>query len=142
MQALLRLWSAGEHERIFPTCWYDGKRFIPRENVYGRAGPETVFSYSVDQDGAITGSYSGGETRVGHLLGKVVGDDRIQLLFQCITTDGELLAGRSKGVVSREGGRNAALDFAWARFSGREGGGISRYVELPEAEVELKAEVH
>jgi len=107
----------------------DGKSFIATENAHGRSGVGTVFRYAVDEVGAITGSYSGGEIHHGQLVGRVTGDVTIEMRFQCITTGGELLSGSSRGTVSRDGAGLMHLDFEWEWLSGDTGGGTSRYVE-------------
>ena len=109
----------------------DGRRFVTTGNPHGRSGAETVFAYRVDETGAITGSYAGGEIHAGQVVGRVTGADGIELLFQCVTTAGVLLSGRSRGVVSRGGDGLLRLDFEWSWLSGDEGGGTSAYVELP-----------
>jgi len=109
----------------------DGRRFVTVGNPHGRSGAETVFTYAVDGHGAVTGSYAGGEIRAGRLVGRIAGEDRVELLFQCVTSGGDLLAGESRGVVSRGGDGLLRLDFEWSWLSGDEGGGTSSYVEVP-----------
>ncbi len=106
-----------------------GKRFVGLENPHGRSGAETVFEYFVDAEDAISGSYAGGQIHLGQLVGKVLAEDRIELLFQAITTGGELLSGRSSGVVWRGGDGLLRLNFEWEWLSGDEGGGTSSYRE-------------
>lgn len=107
-----------------------GKRFVTLENPRGRSGAGTIFEYRVDADGAVRGSYAGAEIRAGQLVGRVVGEDRIELRFQCLTAAGELLSGRSLGTVSRRAEDGLlCLAFEWTWLSGEEGGGTSRYVE-------------
>jgi hypothetical protein len=106
-----------------------GKRFRTRENAHGLSGAETVFEYFVGEGNSIYGAYAGGEIRTGQLVGRVTGEERIELLFQCVTTAGDLLSGRSSGRVSRDAEGRLCLDFDWAWLSGDEGGGTSSYVE-------------
>lgn len=94
------------------------KRFVALENPHGRSGAGTTFSYLVEGD-AIHGSYSGGQIRIGQLVGRIVADERIEVLFQCITGAGGLLSGRSTGTVWRDSGERLRLDFEWVWLWGR-----------------------
>jgi hypothetical protein len=105
------------------------RRFVVADNPHGVSGADTVFHYRVD-GAAITGSYQGGRIRVGHLVGRVTGAETIEMLYQCVTTDGELLAGWSRGRVGADAAGHPTLAFEWGWLSGAEGGGESRYREL------------
>ena len=110
----------------------DGRRFVAIANAHGRSGAETIFTYHVTPAGAVTGTYAGGDIAHGQLVGRVVGSDRLELLFQCRTDRGELLAGHSVGHVRRRADGRLGLHFEWAWHWGESGGGTSQYVELPE----------
>jgi hypothetical protein len=107
------------------------KRFVTTDNPHGVSGSDTVFHYWVDGS-AITGTYSGGRIRTGHLVGQVMSAETIEMLFQCLTTDGELLAGQSRGEVTEDAAGRARLEFEWSWLTGDRSGGRSRYVELRE----------
>ncbi|MDQ0651596.1 hypothetical protein [Pseudomonas cedrina] len=110
----------------------NNRRFAVANNTQGLSGVDTVFHYQVDGD-AITSTYQGGRIRLGTQVGRVTGPDNIELLFQCLTQDGELLAGWSRGIVGVDAGGRTTLSFVWGWLSGASGGGTSRYVELPES---------
>ncbi|TFY85733.1 hypothetical protein DYL61_28995 [Pseudomonas nabeulensis] len=105
------------------------RRFAVATNTQGLSGAGTVFHYQVDGD-AISGTYQGGRIRSGQQVGRVTGPDTIELLYQCLTTDGELLAGWSRGIVSVDEAGRTTLSFVWGWLSGATGGGESHYVEL------------
>jgi hypothetical protein len=105
------------------------RRFVVAENAHGVSGADTVFHYRVD-GAVITGTYAGGRVRAGQLVGRATAPDAIELLYHCVTTDGALLAGWSRGRVGVDGGGATTLAFEWGWLSGAEGGGESRYVEL------------
>ena len=107
----------------------DDKRFVTTGNEHGVSGTDTVFEYHMDGQW-ITGRYEGGRVARGHLVGRVTGPDRIDLLFHCVTNDGELLAGQSCGRVSRNARGLVELHFDWAWLTGDRSGGQSSYVEL------------
>lgn len=107
------------------------RRFAVASNTHGLSGSGTVFHYLVDGE-AITGTYQGGRIRIGTQVGRVTGADTIELLFQCLTLDGELLSGWSRGTVAVDKSGYTSLSFVWGWLSGAAGGGESNYVELAE----------
>ncbi|MCX2900508.1 hypothetical protein [Pseudomonas mandelii] len=108
----------------------NNRRFTVANNAQGLSGSGTVFHYQVQQN-AISGTYEGGRIRLGHQVGRATGPDSIELLFQCLTTEGEMLAGWSRGTVGVDHEGLTTLDFVWGWLSGATGGGESSYVELP-----------
>ena len=105
------------------------RRFSVANNTQGLSGAGTVFHYQVGGD-AISSTYQGGRIRTGQQVGRVTGPDTIELLFQCLTTEGELLAGWSRGTVGVDDAGRTTLAFVWGWLSGATGGGESNYVEL------------
>lgn len=120
-----------QSETDFPqiAARLNNRRFSVASNTQGLSGAGTVFHYSVD-DGAINSTYQGGRIRTGNQVGRVTGPDTIELLFQCLTTEGELLAGWSRGTVGVDQAGRTTLHFVWGWLSGATGGGESNYVEL------------
>ena len=112
------------HDRL------NNRRFTVAANTQGLSGSGTVFHYQVDGD-SISGTYQGGRIRAGQQVGRVTGPNTIELLYQCLTTDGELLAGWSRGTVGVDLGGRTTLSFVWGWLSGATGGGESHYIELP-----------
>lgn len=105
------------------------RRFTALANDHGVSGTGTVFHYRVE-GAVVTGTYQGGAIATGTLVGSVTGANTVKLLYQCITREGELLAGWSEGVVQVVEDGRTRLDFTWGWLSGAEGGGISSYIEL------------
>lgn len=81
---------------------------------------------------AISSTYKGGRIRLGMQVGRVTGVDTIELLFHCLTLDGELLSGWSRGTVGVDQTGRTILSFVWGWLSGAVGGGESSYVEVVE----------
>ena len=104
------------------------RRFSVANNAHGLSGAGTVFHYLVEGD-AISGTYQGGRIRMGQQTGRVTGPNTIELLYQCLNTDGELLAGWSRGTVGVDDAGRTTLSFVWGWLSGATGGGESSYVE-------------
>ena len=105
------------------------RRFAVANNTQGLSGAGTVFHYQVEGD-VISGTYQGGRIRTGQQVGRVTGPNTIELLYQCLTTEGELLAGWSQGTVGVDQAGRTTLAFVWGWLSGATGGGESNYVEL------------
>ncbi len=103
------------------------RRFSVANNAHGLSGAGTVFHYLVEGD-AISGTYQGGRIRMGQQTGRVTGPNTIELLYQCLNTDGELLAGW-RGTVGVDHAGRTTLSFVWGWLSGATGGGESSYVE-------------
>lgn len=107
----------------------DNKKFITTENKNGLSTNETVFHYF--QNGqVITGQYKGGAIQEGFIVGKQTDESTIELIFQCITKDGELKVGESKGVVSKNLNGKLELSFEWNWLNGDLSGGESHYTEI------------
>ncbi|EZI27132.1 hypothetical protein [Pseudomonas extremaustralis] len=107
----------------------NNRRFTVANNTHGLSGAGTVFHYFVEGD-AISGTYQGGRIRLGTQVGRVTGVDTIELLYQCLTLEGELLAGWSRGTVGVDQAGRTTLSFVWGWLSGATGGGESSYVEI------------
>jgi hypothetical protein len=98
------------------------RRFVTTGNPHGVSGADTVFHYRMDGR-TISGTYRGGRIRDGHLIGRATGAETIELLYHCVTTEGELLAGWSRGRVGTDLTGRTTLAFEWGWLSGAEGGG-------------------
>lgn len=105
------------------------RKFRTVENKVGVSSGETLFHYSQEGD-VITGSYAGGKIHKGLIVGKQLSTNSIHILYQCLTTDGLLMAGESKGILSTndEGAMEIAFDWQW--LNGDRSGGKSHYVEM------------
>ena len=99
------------HQRL------NNRRFTVANNAQGLSGSGTVFHYLVEGD-AISGTYQGGRIRLGTQVGRVTGPDTIELLFQCLTLEGELLSGWSRGTVGIDHAGLTTLAFEWGWLSG------------------------
>lgn len=107
------------------------KKFITTENKNGLSSSETIFAY-FQKGNTITGTYQGGEIKEGFVVGKQVSDTEIELLFQCITSTGDLKAGTSQGIISTDSEGKLLLNFTWQWLNGDQSSGTSSYIELTE----------
>ena len=107
----------------------NNKKFVTAENKSGLSSNETVFHYF--QNGTtITGTYKGGAIVEGFLVGKQTQETKIELLYQCLTTQGELKAGESKGTISEIKDGKLKIEFDWNWLNGDLSGGKSTYLEI------------
>ncbi|APZ47414.1 hypothetical protein BW723_14470 [Polaribacter reichenbachii] len=108
----------------------DQKKFVTSENKNGLSSDETYFQYF--QEGTtITGKYKGGSIVKGLIIGKQIEDtNKIELLYQCLTTNGELKAGKSKGIIEKLPNGKLKLKFDWNWLNGDLSGGKSEYIEI------------
>jgi hypothetical protein len=107
----------------------DGKAFVTTGNEKGLSSTETIFRYSQKND-LVTATYDGGLIKAGFVVGKQIGPDRLNLLFQCFTQNGELLAGQSEGTITEDENGHLALSFQWVWLNGDKSGGTSFYKQL------------
>lgn len=105
------------------------KKFITTNNENGLSSNETVFHY-FQNDNTITGHYKGGAIVEGFIVGKQTDVSKIELLYQCLTTDGELKVGESKGIISKGQNGKLHLAFDWNWLNGDRSGGTSIYTEI------------
>lgn len=59
----------------------------------GEVSNQTVFYYFHNLD-VVTGTYSGGKIAFGQLMAKVLEDDSLDLRYQHINTNGQLMTGK------------------------------------------------
>lgn len=105
------------------------KKFSTTKNKNGLSSNDTIFHYF--QDGkTITGTYKGGEIKEGFIVGKQIADNKIELLFQCLTTNGDLKTGSSTGIISKHKTGKIQLNFDWIWLNGDLSGGTSEYIEI------------
>ena len=107
---------------------FEGKTFILLQNSdAGESSEETIFEY--DQEGdLVTADYSGGSIRHGKIIGKL-NNDRLDLIYQCLTTDGELKSGTAVGKIEFNEDHQMVLklDWEWLIKGGKRG--ESEYIE-------------
>lgn len=103
-------------------------KFVTTGNTEGLSTTDTVFHYFLTEN-TITGSYSGGSIVDGQIIGKVLNENTIQLLFQCLTTDDELLSGQSVGTIDQNHDNLLTISFDWSWLNGDKSGGVSNYIQ-------------
>jgi hypothetical protein len=109
----------------------NNKKFVTAENKNGLSSDETIFYYSENKEGIITATYKGGAVIKGFILGKRIDkSNTIELIYHCITKDGELKAGESKGIITTNKDKKLILKFNWNWLNGDITSGTSTYIEI------------
>ena len=109
---------------------YDQKRFRPVSNSSNaETSEETIFLY--EQNGNIlTSSYSGGQIKVGHLIGLVDEDGNIDMRYHQINQKGELMTGICRSTPERMPNGKIRLHEKWQWTSGDKSQGESILEEI------------
>ncbi len=73
--------------------YYGGRLFRPIEmSKTSQTSLDTIFKYEQNGD-MVTATYSGGDIRFGHIIGCVDADGILDMRYQHITRDGEIMTG-------------------------------------------------
>jgi hypothetical protein len=108
---------------------FNNKTFALIQNSEsGQVNSETVFEYKQDGN-LVTADYFGGSVRYGKIIA-LLEDDKLDMLYQCLTIDNELKAGKALAKISRssEGKIKLGLDWEWLTDGNQKG--KSEYIEI------------
>ncbi len=105
------------------------KKFVLLSNSEkGTVNTDTIFEYQ-QYDNLIIANYKGGFIKYGKIIGKLL-EDKIDMLYQCLNVDDELLAGKAIAIVTKTKEDKIKLSLNWQWISGKEGSGTSEYIEI------------
>ena len=108
---------------------FNNKTFVLLENSKkGKVNAETVFKYKQEGD-LVTAEYFGGTIRYGKIVGLLQGDD-LKMLYQCLTVDNELKAGKASAKVAYTNTGRLKLDLNWQWITDNNEKGTSQYIEI------------
>ncbi|WP_319381407.1 DUF6421 family protein [Thiomicrorhabdus sp.] len=120
---------AGEGLRMVKID-YDGRRFHTLLNSgNGEVGEQTLFDYR-QQGNLVTASYEGGEILCGHLIAKVLPDQRLDMRYHHLNRNGELKIGTCLSTPSYLEDGRLSLDEVWQWLCDDFSRGQSKIVEL------------
>ncbi|NRF37736.1 hypothetical protein [Pedobacter foliorum] len=108
---------------------FNNKRFVLIQNSNnGEVNTETIFNYKQD-DSLVTAEYSGGTIRYGKIIAELKGD-QLNMLYQCLTTDNQLKAGKALAqiVITQNGKMKLSLNWEWLTNGNDKG--ESEYIEI------------
>jgi hypothetical protein len=104
------------------------KKFVLIENSkHGTVNDQTIFNYQQEGD-LVTAEYSGGLIKCGKIIAILKGDE-LNMLYQCLTTDNQLRAGKAiaKITLTEAGKLKLLLNWEWLGQSHEKG--QSEYIE-------------
>lgn len=108
---------------------FQNKKFALLSNSSnGQVNNETIFHYQQQGD-LVTADYSGGSIRYGKIIAKLE-VDHLYMLYQCITTQNQLRAGKAiaKIGINELGKMKLELDWEWMGENPEKG--KSEYIEI------------
>ena len=108
---------------------FNNKRFALIQNSEnGQVNTETIFNYKQD-DNRVTADYFGGSIKYGKIIAELK-DDKLNMLYQCLTTDNELKAGKALAQIelTENGKIKLLLDWEWLTNGSEKG--KSEYIEI------------
>lgn len=107
---------------------FNNKRFQLLENSEnGETSPETTFYYKQDKN-IVTADYRGGTILYGKIIA-ILENDLLNMLYQCVTTNKELKAGKAVAKISKINGKiKLSLNWEWLDSSASKG--QSEYIEI------------
>lgn len=107
---------------------FNNKTFSLLENSEnGKVNADTVFVYEQEGD-LVTAEYYGGTIRYGKIIA-LLKDNTLDMLYQCITTDNELKAGKALAQISYHENGKLKLKLNWEWLGEKKDTGISEYIE-------------
>jgi hypothetical protein len=107
----------------------NNKKFALIQNSEnGEVNADTVFEYRQDNN-LVTADYYGGTIKYGKIIAELQ-HDKLNMLYQCLTTDNELKAGRAVAKISftDKGKMKLTLDWEWLTDLNKKG--TSEYIEI------------
>ena len=107
---------------------FDNKTFTLVENSEnGSANSKTIFEYK--QEGSlVTADYHGGGITYGKIIARLE-NDTLHILYQCLTDEDELKAGKATAKVSLNEESKIRLILDWEWLDKNEEKGSSEYIE-------------
>lgn len=96
----------------------------------GAINSETTMTF-VSEDGALVGVYGGGTVAIGNVIARRTGEQTIEMLYQCLTVTGELLAGCALGRFETDDRQQLRMHLDWQWLTGDQSTGQSEWVWEP-----------
>ena len=110
---------------------YDGRVFRPLSNSEtGEVGDATLFRYH-QKDDLVWAEYSGGQIRFGTLIAKLLEDGSLDMRYQHINVNGELMTGTCRSTPELLPDGRLRLHEKWQWTSGDLSSGESVVEEIP-----------
>jgi len=111
-----------------PQFNFDNKTFTLVENSEeGSATSNTIFHYRQNGN-LVTADYQGGGITYGKIIAKLE-NETLDMLYQCLTDDGELKAGKAIAQIRLNRKNKIRLKLDWKWLTGTDQKGVSEYIE-------------
>lgn len=108
---------------------FNNKRFgLIQNSESGQVNSETVFEYK-QQDNLVTADYYGGTIKYGKIIAELKNDE-LNMLYQCLTTDNQLKAGKAIAKISLTDTGKMKLRLNWEWLTNGSEKGNSEYIEI------------
>lgn len=108
---------------------FNNKKFALIENsTTGEVNSETIFEYQ-QTDNLVTADYYGGTIAYGKIIAHLRGS-KLEMLYQCFTTDNQLKAGKAIADISTDKDQRIKLQLDWEWITGDYSSGTSEYIEI------------
>ena len=107
---------------------FNNKTFSLIENSKnGKVNYETIFKYK-QEGNIVTADYFGGTIKYGKIIANL-NNNTLDMLYQCITTENELKAGKATAKISLTTDNKIKLKLNWEWLGNKNESGISEYIE-------------
>lgn len=117
-----------EKKKVPPKINFDGKTLLLIENSdKGEVNSDTVFEFSQNYD-LVTADYEGGTIRYGNITGHLK-EDKLEMVYQCITHKNRLRSGKGTGIVKLDDDGKIRMKIAWEWLDDKGAKGISEYIQ-------------
>jgi len=91
------------------TFNFNNKTFSLIENSEnGKVNPDTIFEYK-QHSNLVTADYYGGSIKYGKIIARL-NEDRLDMLYQCLTIDDELKAGKALAKITHNKGTSEYIE--------------------------------
>lgn len=108
---------------------FNNKRFALIQNSdNGAVNTETIFHYK-QEDNLVTADYFGGTIKYGKIIAELK-DDKLNMLYQCLTIDNELKAGKAIAQITFTVNNKIKLSLDWEWLTNGNDKGKSEYIEI------------
>lgn len=108
---------------------FNNKKFSLIENSEnGKVNTDTIFEYKQDGD-LVTANYYGGTIRYGKIIAYLE-NEQLNMLYQCLTMDNELKAGKAIAQISLTATNKIKLTLNWEWLNDQNKKGVSEYIEI------------
>lgn len=107
---------------------FNDKTFLLVQNTdNGQVNSETIFKYKQDGN-LVTADYFGGSIKYGKIIADLQGD-KLNMLYQCITNEYELKAGKALADITLTDKGKIKLTLNWQWLTNENEKGQSEYIE-------------